>query len=251
MVTLSISKRLFLILPGLALFVFSFGLCLRLMAQFQVTAESLNGLTAAVSVDICCHLGFIRNVDLASRGFYFVEVELRSGREDGPIIPPVRCFSCPSTIASKVRDTHLRPAPLLHMCNIHDERKVFQCRSFMIRYKGEVHELNDGCYWKYLIHNYPLETFGGTAPKATETLILKFRLMFADVAEDVDGDMDSDPGLFVPDDPQWTILAEQVLGLQCVGSGMHEYFPVSKCVLTWCCILRVFLCRFVLIGPAM
>jgi DNA-directed RNA polymerase subunit N (RpoN/RPB10) len=190
-------------------------------------ADPQHGLTAYVALDICCHLGFIRNVDLASRGFYFVEIQLCVGREDGTVIAPVRCFSCPSTIASKVRETQLQPAPLLHMCNIHDDTKAFQCRSFMVRYKGEVHELNDGCSWKYIMPAYSLEAFGGTAPKATEILLLKFTLMFADVADGVAGDMDTTPHLFVPDDPQWVPVAEQVLGLQGAGSGVHEYFPVS------------------------
>jgi hypothetical protein len=102
-----------------------------------------NDCTACVTFDVCCQFGFIRNVDLCSRGFYYIQVNLSVGPLPIPsptvalpiLIAPVRCFSCPTSLATKVRDTQLPPAPLLHMCNIQDLEKTFQCRSFMIRYK--------------------------------------------------------------------------------------------------------------------
>jgi hypothetical protein len=89
-----------------------------------------------------------------------------------------------------------------------------------------VHELNDGCFWKIIVPNYNLGSFGGTAPKSNSVFIFKFQLMFADVAEDVASDMDTHPDLFVPENPIWTVVGEQSLMLQCAGSGVQEYYPV-------------------------
>lgn len=204
-------------------------------------------IAASLSFDVFCHFGYIQNIDLCSRGFYFIQVQLCIGSEVGSAVVPVRCFSAPSSLRSHVRGSPLPPAPLLNACNVDEPQKLFQTRSFMIRYIGEVHELNDCCFWKIVLNRNDLKSSGGTVPRLDDILVFKFQLMYADVAEEVDGDMDKNPELFVPDEPEWRVVSEQVLGLQGAASGVHEYFPVSPSfvdIVYWALNVLVLVFRF-------
>ena len=184
-------------------------------------------MNVSLSIDVACHLGKVRNIDLMSRGFYYVEISLAYCDQPRSLISPIRCFSAPSTLVSCVRDICLQPAPLLNMCNVQDKERIFQSRSFMIRYKDECHELNDGCFWRFVVPRFDLDAMGGTAPRFAEPLLLTFKLMYAELLDEVDDNIDTSPEKFVPDMPEWSIAASQSICIQCPDSSTHEFFPVS------------------------
>lgn len=62
----------------------------------------MSSVLADLDFDIVVHLGFLRNIDLLSKGVYAVQIKLYYGL-DGNLIAPVGMFSSPSTICSSVQ----------------------------------------------------------------------------------------------------------------------------------------------------
>jgi pimeloyl-ACP methyl ester carboxylesterase len=174
-------------------------------------------MEAEIDFEIVCHLGFVKNLDIASCGYYFVDVSLSHGDERNPVTP-LRCFSAPSNLASVVESTpiELDSCPLLEMCDLNDVTKRFNSRSFYIRYRGQEYELNEGCYWRLTLSEVDLKRFGKSTPHCPGNLYLNFRLLFSD-----------GPDNEAPEQGHnWEVVAEQTLCLQKLASGLQEYYPI-------------------------
>jgi hypothetical protein len=93
----------------------------------------------------------------------------------------------------------------------------------------KIKELNDGVHWKFTLSNAIInsneELFFNH-----ELLHLKFNLLYASLIEDEDGvgDLLNDVDRFIPENPNFKIIATQNIFLQKITSGVHEYFPVRS-----------------------
>lgn len=115
---------------------------------------------------------------------------------------------------------------LINICHIEDETCSFQGHSFLIRYKDEIHELNDGCHWRVTLQHLKIthENSKMTLPDLGH-FIINFKLMKADIEIDFDEaskfDFDHDSEV------KWSVYSQQSIQLQDIVSGIHEYYPVS------------------------
>ena len=111
----------------------------------------------------------------------------------------------------------------MNMCQVDDESKTFRCRSFLIRYRDEIHELNDGCHWRLTVPAVNVLNLTGRQPTCTNHLVFKFKLVCYDLGADASAQalasLDSD-------EMEWKVVGEQTLQIQNATSGWHEYFPV-------------------------
>jgi hypothetical protein len=101
--------------------------------------------TANIDLDILCHLGFVKNIDLSNRGIFYIQVSLIYGEKpgvEGLKISPVGLFSAPSTLDSHINGASIasnnQDISYFEPCQI-DENKSFHTRSFIVRYRHEIH----------------------------------------------------------------------------------------------------------------
>lgn len=87
-----------------------------------------------------------------------------------------------------------------------------------------MHELNDGCRWRFTIPDVDIEEFNGHAPVCTSDIFINFKLVCCDLSEDCSDEV---LGQLSYDDIEWKVLTEQSLCIHHVTSDWHEYFPVS------------------------
>lgn len=59
-------------------------------------------IRADLDFDIVAHLGYVKNVDLLTKGIYMVQIKLFYGM-NGKSVAPVGMFSSPSTLKSEVQ----------------------------------------------------------------------------------------------------------------------------------------------------
>eukprot|EP01038_Epipyxis_sp_PR26KG_P010970 gene10970-14734_t len=187
-------------------------------------------MIADLDFDVVAHLGYVRNIDLLQKGLYIIQVTLHYGKE-GTRIAPVGLFSAPSTLQSYVKDRPLPPARLCNVCEVDDAERQFRSRSFVIRYKDEKHELNDGVHWRFTLPKVDLSGYEFTddfeaSPICTELLHMRFELLFSPLIEESAGDLFSDIDSFIPDNPSYETVATQNIIIQKAGSGIHEYYPI-------------------------
>ncbi len=61
-------------------------------------------MEVCLDLEVICHFGYVKNIDITEQGFYFIEVSLEYGNgADKTVVSPVGYFSAPSTLNSKVR----------------------------------------------------------------------------------------------------------------------------------------------------
>jgi len=51
-----------------------------------------------VDIDLICHFGRLKNIDLSQRGIYFIQVKMFYGFNSSQSVYPVGVFSAPSTL---------------------------------------------------------------------------------------------------------------------------------------------------------
>ena len=193
-------------------------------------------MEASIDIDLCCHLGFIKSIDMLDRGFYYIEISLLYSNNIVPIAP-VGCFSAASTLTSKVKNFEIKESILLNNCHISETSNTFETRSFLIRYKDEIHELNDGCHWRLTLSKINLQKLyqnstntyiqDNTLPHCSDDLSLKFRLLRSkSVSFESANDLE-----VICRDPEWEFVAQQTIDIQYASSGLHEYYPVSLIII--------------------
>ena len=64
-------------------------------------------IVANLDFDIVAHLGYVKNVDLLTKGIYMVQIKLYYGL-NGTTVAPVGMFSSPSTLRSEVQGQTVR-----------------------------------------------------------------------------------------------------------------------------------------------
>lgn len=183
-------------------------------------------MEVSIDLDICCHLGFIKSIDILDRGFYYIEISLNYGSSSLPIAP-VGCFSAASTLTSKVRQIEINESILLNVCHTNEAVNTFETRSFLVRYKDEVHELNEGCHWRLTLTNVDLtkqcdRNDTTILPHCIEDLSIKF-VLYRSHAVSHESSRDIEVTCI---DPEWEVVSDQQLIIQSASSGLHEYYPV-------------------------
>lgn len=145
------------------------------------------------------------------------------------------------------------PPPFLNVCHIDNEDQTFRCRSFVIRYRDEKHELNDGVHWRLTIPQVDLMSWRGgvdllnrdksktgkAAPPQNvdgmpggllfeDTLQIHCELFHAPLMDAPPGtNMMFDIAAVIPRNPEFEVVSSQKIAIQNNGwSGFHEYFPV-------------------------
>lgn len=108
-------------------------------------------ILGAVDFDIVAHFIALKNIDLMSRGVYFIQATLRYGYDKRHLVSPVGVFSAPSTHDSFVKTSRLDAPPLLHPCQVDESLHHFRSRTFVVRYSWEVYDLNDGVHWRLTV----------------------------------------------------------------------------------------------------
>lgn len=117
---------------------------------------------------------------------------------------------------------------MVHVCHIEDRERAFQSHSFLIRYRDEVHELNDGCHWRVSLQNMPVihENMNSMTLPTLGSFVINFKLMKADI--EIDFEKVSKFQFDFDTEVNWSICSHQSLQLQDVVKGLHEYFPVKN-----------------------
>ena len=64
-------------------------------------------IVANLDFDFVAHLGYVKNVDLLTKGIYMVQIKLFYGL-NGTTVAPVGMFSSPSTLRSEVQGQTVR-----------------------------------------------------------------------------------------------------------------------------------------------
>lgn len=186
-------------------------------------------MEVSIDLDVCCHLGFVKSIDMLDRGFYYIEVSLSYADRLLPIAP-VGCFSAASTLTSKVRRTEINESILLNVCHTNETVNTFETRSFLIRYKDEIHELNEGCHWRLTLTKVDIMKLCGTSdnmlPYCAEDLSIKF-ILYRSEGVSYESSRDIEATCV---DPEWEVVADQKLIIQYPSSGLHDYYPVSHFV---------------------
>ena len=245
-------------------------------------------MKSAVDFDITCHFGHFRNLELASRGVYCVSASLffgssalthshthSSSSSSTPPSPhsltpslqsiaPHGCFSAPLSHSSYVGDFEIPPPTTasLELCEIQSngEESYFCSRTFVIRYRDESHELNEGAHWRFTIPQLDLSLLDTDtqAISCPELLTMRFNLYHCDLCGvGPSSDLMKDLEAHLPRDPVFKLYATQDIHLQQACSGFHHYYPVSftqhqdACldVLLHCAITKVcmYVCMYVYI----
>jgi len=115
----------------------------------------------------------------------------------------------------------------------------YTSRAFVIRYKDEVHQLNEAVHWRLTVPKVELLDGGvgvehavdaAAPPFCHELLRIEYELYCCQLVtnnENSDQDMHRNVDAFLPPEPvEYERVARQTLCVQHAASGMHEYFPV-------------------------
>ena len=94
--------------------------------------------TVGLRVELCVHLGFIKNIDLWQQGVYCVQVTVLAGKRS-TVLAPVGIFSAPSRIDSYVGPQRIPALVPSGACHVNEVDKTFRSRAFVVRYKDEEH----------------------------------------------------------------------------------------------------------------
>jgi hypothetical protein len=143
-------------------------------------------------------------------------------------ITPIGCFAAPSTFDARIGKTELSCPDPIQNAHVDESDKSFRSRTLVIRYRDEIHELNDGVHWRLTSTKAKLSALpDGSVPYYEHLLLFNMELMFAELLKDDSIDeMDEVEKLF-PTNPIFTSIASQTLCFQRFGSGIHEYYPAS------------------------
>ena len=224
-------------------------------------------MLADIDFDIVCHLGHVRNVAVSTRGVYFIKVALLFGKVPQVVAPtslsltkspastlmhptgdpssnpkgaikiaPVGVFSAPTSIDSTVKGLAIPAAPIINLCHVDEHSNSFCSRSFVVRYKDEEHELNDGVHWRITMPDVDLSELGANAPACLDLLHINFKLMGIQLVNDPTVDMMRDVHKLLPaasedfgidtSELDFKLVSEQTLTVQRTSSGLHELYPL-------------------------
>ena len=179
-----------------------------------------------IELDVVCHLGYIKNISLLSRGAYYIQATLLHGGNDITTattkVAPIGSFSAPTTIDSYVGNQKIPISTVFNVSHIDDEEMIFRSRVFYIRYRRETHELNDGVHWRIRIPQVDL--VNTSTPICNELLVIRFELVCSEL--DVNENHGIDLNKWIPDDNTYSIVATQNIVIQRAASGFHEYHPI-------------------------
>lgn len=175
--------------------------------------------------------------------------------DDEQRVAPIGLFSAPSRLDSFVAEQRVPPPPFLNVCHIDNEDQTFRCRSFVIRYRDEKHELNDGVHWRLTIpqvdlmswrggtdllsngdndnkssNSYPVSHIPGLPGGLLfeDTLQIHCELFHAPLLDALPGtNMLFDIAAVIPRIPVFEVVSSQKITIQNYGwAGFHEYYPV-------------------------
>ncbi len=192
-------------------------------------------MESSIDFDVVVHLGCLENIDLATRGVYYLELVLFYGKPSNYKknknyikITPVGMFSAPTTIQSNVKGQAIPLAPMLDHSQVDEINQSFRTRVFVIRYKDEIHELNDGVHWRLTVPNVDLMPLGeGVGPACLDLLHVHIKLMGVSLINDPAVDMYKNVQKLIPSgDLEFKVISEQTLSIQRASSGFHEFFPI-------------------------
>jgi hypothetical protein len=188
-------------------------------------------MKADIDFDITCHFGHFKNLELPTRGIYCVSVSLFYGPSMQPVAPH-GCFSAPLKHSSFVGDFEIDAAPSIDMCEIQNngEESYFCTRTFVIRYRDEWHEINEGAHWRITVPDFDLSLIDTKthAISCTELLTMRFNLYQCDLFNiSATSDLMKNLEQHLPPEPEFKLYAHQDIHLQQAGSGFHQYYPVS------------------------
>eukprot|EP00603_Paraphysomonas_imperforata_P000427 CAMPEP_0114414520 /NCGR_PEP_ID=MMETSP0103-20121206/1431_1 /TAXON_ID=37642 ORGANISM="Paraphysomonas imperforata, Strain PA2" /NCGR_SAMPLE_ID=MMETSP0103 /ASSEMBLY_ACC=CAM_ASM_000201 /LENGTH=938 /DNA_ID=CAMNT_0001582665 /DNA_START=205 /DNA_END=3021 /DNA_ORIENTATION=+ len=132
---------------------------------------------------------------------------------------------------SFVGDFEIPAAPAIDMCEIQNngEESYFCTRTFVIRYRDENHEINEGTHWRLTIPEFDLSLLDQDtqAISCPELLTLRFNLYQCDLHNVVpSSDLMKDLESHLPPEPQFKLFASEDIHMQQACSGFHQYFPV-------------------------
>ncbi|KAH8052262.1 carboxylic ester hydrolase [Aureococcus anophagefferens] len=137
------------------------------------------------TLDVVVHFHRFRNVDLFSRGIYMIRVstQTKSSRQVGI---PYSYYSKPSTLSTFVRNqeipcSHAKSLPAAQIVN---ETSEFSTRAFVIKYRDERLELNEGVQFQLLIESRVEEAKDGSGRlvfENDEPITVKLDLLMAEL----------------------------------------------------------------------
>ena len=187
-------------------------------------------MLAEIDLNVILHLGRFRNVDLPTRGIYYIEAALYCGcapvTASSVQITPIGMFSAPQTLDSFVKRQTLFPAPMLDTSQITEETKKFRTRQIVIRYLEEIHELNDGVHWRLTTPNVRIRLEDCEAPICLDVLHLRLELFCCPLLRDEKLNIMTDIELLLPNPASFESVASQSIEFQRATTGIHQYYPI-------------------------
>lgn len=197
------------------------------------------------TLDVVVHLHRFRNVDLFSRGIYMIRVsaESKSSQQTGI---PYSYYSKPSTQSTFVRNQEIPcgHAKTLPTAQIVNETSEFSTRAFVIKYRDERLELNEGVQFQLLIEA-KAEGGDGDARRLVfengEPINIKLELLMAELEKPSEEGATSFRGSTVAQEkpsatPTFARIASQTLCVVCDAASqqLHAYFPATFSAMHFC-----------------
>mmetsp|Transcript_10980 Transcript_10980/g.13784 ORF Transcript_10980/g.13784 Transcript_10980/m.13784 type:complete len:1061 (+) Transcript_10980:149-3331(+) len=133
------------------------------------------------TVDSIVHVHRFTNIDLTSRGIYYIRISIADAEDKKTLLKPSNFFSFPRSRHSyvkKVQVPSVIPASELGEC--HTQEHFFGTRMFSVRYRNETMELNEACHFKF----EKKAKCKGDQISMAAALRVRFELMRSDIEPD-------------------------------------------------------------------
>ena len=194
-------------------------------------------MAAHGTLDVVVHFHRFRNVDLFSRGIYMIRVSVSTSKQVGI---PYACYSKPSTMSTFVRNQEIPAAhaSTLPAAQIVDDTSEFSTRAFVIKYRDERLDLNEGCQFQLLLESSVDDR--RLIFEKGEAVVLKLDLLMAEL-EKPQKTTEKKPATSVAAEkpsaaPLFTRIASQTLNIVCdpASQQLHAYYPVTFSAMHFC-----------------
>ncbi|KAJ8610474.1 hypothetical protein CTAYLR_007762 [Chrysophaeum taylorii] len=197
------------------------------------------------TLDVVVHFHRFRNVDLFSRGIYMVRVSAQtmSSKQVGI---PYSYYSKPSTLSTFVRNQEIpcAHAATLPAAQIVNETSEFSTRAFVIKYRDERLDLNEGCQFQLLLESRAeprddsdevLESHRLVFERG-EPVSLQIDLLMAELEKPPDERGNAVAAEKPSASPVFTRIASQTLCVVCdpASQQLHAYYPVTFSAMHFC-----------------
>uniref|UniRef100_A0A7R9YFS5 DUF676 domain-containing protein n=2 Tax=Pinguiococcus pyrenoidosus TaxID=172671 RepID=A0A7R9YFS5_9STRA len=168
-----------------------------------------------IQVDLVAHVAKFTNLELYSRGLYFVKLSGNSHHNAG-VATPYATFAKPPTLDSFVGGDRVpyEAHEVLFSGELSGDGSSYVTRVIPIRYRDETVELNEGAHFQL---TFP-------ADQADTDAELHVALFFCPFVKGVESRSLAD---LIPPQPQFECVATQRLLIRQVARGLHAFYPVT------------------------